>query len=120
MKMYFDLPLDQLRKYLPPRIEPEDFDAFWRETLAYTQTFPLDAQFEPVETGLKFLDVFDVTYRGYAGQEIKGWFFLPRECSRPLACIVEYIGYGGGRGHPFDWLMWGNAGYAHLVMDTRG
>ena len=34
--------------------------------------------------------------------------------------MVEYIGYGGGRGFPTDWLLWSSAGYAHLVMDTRG
>ena len=34
--------------------------------------------------------------------------------------IVEFIGYGGGRGHPFDWLHWSAAGHVHLVMDTRG
>jgi cephalosporin-C deacetylase len=40
--------------------------------------------------------------------------------SSPLPCIVEYIGYGGGRGSPLDWLVWSSAGFAHLVMDTRG
>jgi cephalosporin-C deacetylase len=33
---------------------------------------------------------------------------------------VEYIGYGGGRGSPLDWLLWSSAGYVHFVMDTRG
>jgi cephalosporin-C deacetylase len=31
---FFDLPLDQLQSYQPPRSEPDDFDAFWQETLA--------------------------------------------------------------------------------------
>ena len=118
--MYFDMPLEKLQTYLPARTEPKDFDAFWSETLERTRTFPLEAHFEPVETGLKFLEVYDVTYNGYGGQPIKGWFILPRERSNRLACIVEYIGYGGGRGHPFDWLLWGNLGYAHFVMDVRG
>lgn len=118
--MYFDMPLEKLQTYLPARTEPEDFDAFWSETLERTRTFPLEPLFEAVETGLKFLEVYDVTYNGYGGQPIKGWFILPRERSGRLACIVEYIGYGGGRGHPFDWLLWGNLGYAHFVMDVRG
>jgi cephalosporin-C deacetylase len=118
--MYFDLPLDQLQTYIPARIEPLDFDAFWDETLAQTRAYPLEARFEPVAVGLKFLDVFDVTFNGYGGQSIKGWLLLPRNRPESLACIVEYIGYGGGRGHPYDWLLWGNIGYAHLVMDVRG
>ncbi|MCA9960644.1 MAG: acetylxylan esterase [Anaerolineales bacterium] len=118
--MLFDLPLEQLQTYLPPRDEPADFDAFWQETLAEARQFPLDARFEPVQTGLKLVEVFDVTFAGYGGQPIKGWFLLPRQRTEPLPCVVEYIGYGGGRGLPIDWLLWVTAGYAHLVMDTRG
>ena len=61
-----------------------------------------------------------MTFSGYGGQPIKGWLLLPRVRSGSLPCVVEYIGYGGGRGLPLDWLLWSNAGYAHLVMDTRG
>jgi cephalosporin-C deacetylase len=118
--MYFDLPLEKLRDYLASRTEPEDFDAFWNETLNRTRAFPLEARFEPIETDLKFLDVFDATYNGYGGQSIKGWFFTPRTHSPALACIIEYIGYGGGRGYPLDWLLWSNLGYAHFIMDLRG
>lgn len=118
--MLFDLPLEQLQTYLPPRQEPADFDAFWQQTLAAARQYPLNAQFEPVQTGLKLVDVFDVTFAGYGGQPIKGWFVLPHQRTDPLPCVVEYIGYGGGRGLPSDWLLWANAGYAHLIMDTRG
>lgn len=116
----FDLPLDQLQQYRPPRTEPADFDAFWARTLAETAQFPVDAHFTPVDFGLTTVETYDVTYRGYHGQPIKGWLLLPRQRSGPLPCVVEYIGYGGGRGFPVDWLVWSSAGYAHFVMDTRG
>jgi cephalosporin-C deacetylase len=116
----FDYPLEQLKSYQPPRVEPADFDAFWQQTLAEARRYPLDARFEPVDYGLRLVESFDVTFRGYGGQEIKGWLQLPRQRSGPLPCVVEYIGYGGGRGFPTDWLVWSNAGYAHLIMDTRG
>jgi cephalosporin-C deacetylase len=118
--MLFDLPLEALEAYLPTRYEPEDFDLFWQETLAQTREFPLNPVFEPVDYGLHTLETFDVTFNGYGGQPIKGWFMIPRSRSGPLPCVVEYIGYGGGRGFPVDWLVWSSAGYAHLVMDTRG
>jgi cephalosporin-C deacetylase len=73
-----------------------------------------------VDSGLKLLEVFDVTFSGYAGQAVKGWFILPRERSGKIPCVVEYIGYGGGRGSPLNWLTWPVAGYATFVMDTRG
>lgn len=118
--MLFDLPLEQLRAYLPERDEPADFDLFWQNTLAEARQYPLDARFEPVDYGLKLVEIFDVTFNGFGGQPIKGWFLLPRGANAPLPVIVEYLGYGGGRGLPNDWLGWATAGYAHLVMDTRG
>jgi cephalosporin-C deacetylase len=118
--MFFDLPLDQLQTYLPPRQEPPDFDAFWQQTLAEARQFPLNAVFEPVNIGLRLVETFDLSFNGYGGQPIKGWLLLPRQRSGSLPCVIEYIGYGGGRGQPLEWLLWSNAGYAHLVMDTRG
>lgn len=120
MLMFFDLSLDELRVYRPPREEPEDFDTFWQKTLDEARRHPLAAHFEPVDFGLRLVDTYDVTFAGYGGQAVKGWFMLPRGAQGPLPCVVEYIGYGGGRGFPHDWLLWSNAGYAYLVMDTRG
>src|SRR5690349_4051255 len=116
----FDLPIEQLQAYLPARDEPADFDSFWQTTLAEARSFPLNAVFEPVNAGLKLVEVYDVTFNGYGGQPIKGWFILPKERVGALPCVVEFIGYGGGRGKPNDWLLWANVGYAHFVMDTRG
>jgi len=118
--MLFDLPLDELQTYRPPRPEPADFDAFWAATLAAARATPPAAAFTPINAGLRLIAVDDVTFRGYGGQPIRGWFLRPRGAAGPLPCVVEYIGYGGGRGHPHDWLLFAAAGYAHFVMDTRG
>ncbi|MBN2548024.1 MAG: acetylxylan esterase [Anaerolineales bacterium] len=117
---YFDLPYEELVNYCPPRQEPEDFDVFWQQTLAEARAHPLNASFIPVDFGLSTVDSFDVTFSGYAGQPIKGWLLLPRSRTNPLPCVVQYIGYGGGRGFPFEWLLWPSVGYATLIMDTRG
>ena len=118
--MIFDLPLEQLKRYLPPRFEPSDFDGFWSKTLADARRYPLDAVFEPLKTPLKSIEVSDVTFRGFGGQPIKGWLLVPRDRSGALPCLVEFIGYGGGRGDPLDWLLWPNVGYILFVMDVRG
>jgi cephalosporin-C deacetylase len=117
---FFDLPLEQLKTYLPERNEPADFAAFWSETLAETRTHPLNACFLPYDSGFRNIEVFDVSFNGYGGQPVKGWLLLPVVRRAKLPCVVEYIGYGGGRGFPIQWLGWSNAGFAHLVMDTRG
>jgi len=116
----FDYPIEQLRVYRPDRQEPADFDAFWQRTLAEARQHPLAARFDPTEYPLETIESYDVTFAGYGGQPIKGWLNLPRQRQGKLPCVVEYIGYGGGRGFPMDWLLWSAAGYAHFVMDTRG
>jgi cephalosporin-C deacetylase len=118
--MYFDMPLDELKAYLPEREEPRDFDEFWQQTLTELRQFPLDARFQAQDFGLHTIDTFDVCFNGYGGQQVRGWLLIPRQRTEPLPCVVEYIGYGGGRGFPIDWLLWSSAGFAHLVMDTRG
>jgi cephalosporin-C deacetylase len=116
----FDMPLEDLQRYLPAREEPEDFDAFWSATLEGARRHPLDARFEPVEYGLRLIECFDVTFSGFGGQPIKGWLLMPRQRSGPLACLVEYHGYNGGRGLPIESTLWASAGFAHLVIDIRG
>jgi cephalosporin-C deacetylase len=117
---FFDMPLEELERYRPALSEQPDFDEFWQRSLAETRAHPLDARFEATDFGLRTIEVFDVTFAGYAGQAIKGWFLLPKARSGSLPCVVQYIGYGGGRGFPYDWLLWSSAGFANFVMDTRG
>jgi cephalosporin-C deacetylase len=116
----FDLPLAQLITYRPSREEPADFDAFWAETLDEARSARRPTSFEPAYPELASLEVLDVTFSGHAGERIKAWLLLPRHADRPLPTVVEYIGYGGGRGLPTQWLTRVVAGYAHFVMDTRG
>ncbi|MBP1692464.1 MAG: acetyl xylan esterase family protein [Chloroflexi bacterium] len=117
---FFDLPLEELQEYKPGRDEPADFDTFWQTTLQQARQYPLEAHFTPVDYGLRTLEALDVTFNGYGGQPVKGWLLLPKVREAALPTVVEYIGYGGGRGFPTDWLFWPSLGYAFLVMDTRG
>ncbi|MEV7157925.1 acetylxylan esterase [Streptomyces misionensis] len=116
----FDLPLPELRAYRGRSTEPEDFDAFWEHTLKEARAHELDVRFEPVDAGLTTVEVYDVTFAGFGGHPVKGWLRLPAGAGEPLPLIVEFIGYGGGRGLPHQDLLWASTGRAHFVMDTRG
>ncbi|TBN57198.1 acetylesterase [Glaciihabitans arcticus] len=118
--MFTDLPEPQLREYRSAVTDPEDFDAFWDATLAATRAFDLGLVVEPVDAGLSTIDVFDVTFNGYGGQPVKAWLRVPASATGPLPAIVQFVGYGGGRGHALEDLLWASAGYAHFQMDTRG
>jgi len=117
---FFDLSLDALQTYRPELKSPADFDTFWRRTLDETRQYDLNPQFSPVNYSLTLVDIYDVTFAGYAGQSVKGWLVLPKQHEGKLPCVVEYLGYGSGRGFGFEHLLFASAGYAHFVMDTRG
>lgn len=117
--MLTDLDEAGLLAYRSAVTDPADFDAFWAETLDDAQRHPLDLVVEQVEVGLATVDVFDVTFSGFGGHRIRAWLHLPR-IDGPLPAVVQYQGYGGGRGHAYQSLLWSAAGYAHLSMDSRG
>ncbi|MFI6921180.1 acetylxylan esterase [Nonomuraea spiralis] len=115
----FDLPLDELAGYRPAVHRPDDFDDFWKTTL--DAQGPAAPVFTPVDAGLPLVEVYDVTFSGYGGAPIRCWLVLPAApASAPVPCVVQYLGYGRGRGEPYSWLTWPAAGYATLVMDSRG
>ncbi len=118
--MQSDLPLAELEAFRPAVADPQDFDQFWQTQLDEVAFFPIEARFDPVDTPLETVEVFDVTFAGHANAEIRGWLLLPRHRTGPLPTVVEYIGYGGGRGLSHESLLWSAAGYAHFRMDTRG
>jgi cephalosporin-C deacetylase len=118
--MFADLPLAELRRYLPDVAEPADFDEFWSGQLAAARAATWAPTFTPAAAAVRHADVFDVTFAGYGGDPVKGWLLVPHDPAPRGGVVVEYIGYGGGRGDPLDWLPWSCAGYVHLVMDTRG
>ncbi|MEU9456230.1 acetylxylan esterase [Streptomyces sp. NPDC048277] len=117
---HFDLPLEQLRDYRPEVPEPADFDQFWKSTLTEAATHDLDVRIASYETALVTVDAFDVVFAGFGGHPIKAWLVMPNGVEGPLPCVVEYIGYTGGRSYPWAHTTFPAAGWAHFVMDTRG
>lgn len=116
----FDLDLDELRKYTPSIGEPSDFDEFWATSIAEARAIGGDVVVTRAETFLSLVDVYDVTFPGFAGDPIGAWLIVPAGAQGPLPAVVTFVGYGGGRGLPSEHLAWANAGYAHLCVDTRG
>lgn len=115
-----DLTLDELVSYRPDVGRPDDFDAFWSRTLDEARTHDLDVRAEDVDTPYRTVAVQDVSFSGFGGDRIGAWFTVPRGLDGPLPAVVEFIGYNGGRDLPGESLRWASAGYAHLLVDTRG
>ncbi|WP_374946978.1 acetylxylan esterase [Agreia sp.] len=118
--MLIESDLDAVRSHRIGSAEPADFDDYWKATLAEAAQIPLDVRVATAETVLSLIDVFDVTFRGADGSDVRAWLRVPAGATGPLPTVVTYVGYGGGRGRPEESLTWVASGFAHLHMDTRG
>lgn len=119
----FDLSPAELASYDPRRPAPDDLGAFWERTLSETRAHALEPLMTPAQSPLVAVRSYDVSWRGGDGDPIRGWLHLPadgREAGTPVPGVVQFQGYGGGRGLVFENIFWAACGYAHLVMDTRG
>ena len=117
---YTDLPLDQLRNHISASVEPDHFDAFWRATLDEARADSWEPTFVAYDSGLALVESYDVSFPGFANHPIAGWLHVPRGATEALPCIVQFVGYGGGRGLAHENTLWAAAGYATLIMDTSG
>src|SRR3546814_4204477 len=87
----FDLPLTELEQYRPDVAEPDDFDGFWGRTLAESRAAGGDLVLERAATMLRTVDVWDVTFPGFAGDPIKAWNLRPAGRDDLLPIVVEYV-----------------------------
>lgn len=118
--MLTDLDRAGLAAYTSAYRAPADFDEFWAKTLAEAALFDLNPRLVEVRTPLTTIDVYDVTFAGFGGHPVRAWLRVPRGHTGRLPGLVQFHGYGSGRGAAIDDLLWASAGYAHLIMDVRG
>jgi cephalosporin-C deacetylase len=116
----FDMAERELRAYSPRIDTPSDFDDFWRRTLVAARAQSKAVRCELVAGPLQTVEVFDVTFSGFGGDPVRAWYLRPIAAIEAVPLIIEFVGYGGGRGLPHQHLQWPSAGFAYLIMDTRG
>ena len=121
---WYDLPLEQLREYRTGTAEPAGLDEWWSARLGEARASAERPRVTRYEAGVYGpLEVHDVEFSGARGDRIRGWYLRPPGSisgSGPVPVVVKFIGYGGGRGTPTEHTTLPAAGYAVLVMDTRG
>ncbi|MWB99499.1 prolyl oligopeptidase family serine peptidase [Agromyces sp. MMS17-SY077] len=116
---FTDLTLEELEDYRPDLPEPGGLDAFWNSTIAEARAAGGEVVRTPLDGPIAELVIEDLVFPGFAGDPVRGWVIRPKDAA-PRAAVVQFIGYGGGRGLPGEHLGWASAGYVHVVMDTRG
>ncbi|MDF2443084.1 MAG: cephalosporin-C deacetylase [Subtercola sp.] len=141
--MFTDMPETALRTFRSAVLDPSDFDEFWASTLSTARSAAVSRppSFTPFPTPLTSVTITDVAFAGFGGDEVRGWLVVPAGAdaaadpaagadaaanaaagdARPaLPAVIEYLGYGGGRGNPLAHLLYASAGFVHFVMDSRG
>ena len=118
---WFDLPLEELRKYRTSTDEPTGLDQWWAQRLngARAAARPVELTRYQPETYAP-LEVFDAEFSGAAGDRIKAWYLRPAGRDGAIPTVVKFIGYGGGRDLPIQHTLLPALGYALFVMDSRG
>ncbi|MBN2176370.1 MAG: acetylxylan esterase [Demequinaceae bacterium] len=117
---HYDLPLEELRAYAPTVREPADFDSFWQATIAESRGCGGEPILQAVDLPLPQVEAYDLTFPGFGGHPIKAWYSRPSGRDESLPVVVQFQGYGGGRGLAIEHTFWASAGFAHVMMDTRG
>ncbi len=117
---FTDLDRAALENYAPVVFEPDDFDERWRDTLAAARHSSRSVETASIDAGLTAFDIEDVAFSGFGGDPIRAWLVRPSGASGRLPVVIEFNGYGGGRGFPHERLLWPAAGYAYVFMDSRG
>ena len=99
--------LDELRAYKPNLAVPDDLDAFWDRTLAEARSTELVATATPVESGLtRHRDARRRIQRVRRARRSRAGCTCPPGATGPLPAVVEFVGYGGGRGLPHERVLW--------------
>ncbi|HBG76908.1 acetylxylan esterase [Eubacteriales bacterium mix99] len=106
--------------YRPPLTREADFDVFWRDTIAASESVPLNPKMEKYGYPSPYVSVYSVEYNGFDETGIHGWYLVPEFVPKEnLPCLIHYHGFSGNRGMPADFMQWIMMGVAVLSVDCR-
>ena len=99
---WFDLPLASLREHRTAAEEPPGLDGWWAERMDEARAAARPPGVTRYATDAYGpLHAYDVEFSGARGDRIRGWYLRPAGAGdAQLPLVVQFIGYGGGRGLP--------------------
>lgn len=115
-----DSKIQDLYAYLPELTKCDNFDSFWAETIEQSGQIPLTPHMEKVDYPSRYVTVYDITYAGFDGTPIHGWYLVPNFTSREKnPCLINYHGFSGNRGTPASLMHWVLSGMSVISVDCR-
>lgn len=121
MPLMFDMPLEELKTYQGTNPKPDDFDAFWDQSL--NEMISIDPQVEllPADFQTPFAECFHLFFTGIGGARIHAKFIRPRNSTVvQQPAVLMFHGYSGNSGDWFSMLPFAASGFSVAAMDCRG
>ncbi|MCP5094680.1 MAG: acetylxylan esterase [Chloroflexi bacterium] len=120
MPLSFDLPLEMLQTYQGRNPRPDDFDAFWDNSLAEMRAIDPQIKTVPAKFQTSFATCSHLTFTGMGGAQIHAKLLEPTQATTPHPAILMFHGYGSSSGDWADKLAYVAAGYTVAALDCRG
>lgn len=120
MPLTFDLPLEQLHSYQGRNPRPDDFEAFWDNSLAEMHTVDANVELVKADFQAPFADCFHMFFTAVGGARIHAKLLRPKETKTPSPAMLMFHGYSGSSGDWLDKLPYVAAGYTVAALDCRG
>lgn len=120
MPLMFDMPLEKLKTYQGVNPRPDDFDAFWEQSIAEMQALDPQVELVPADFETDFAECLELYFTGVGEARIHAKFLRPKEAPTPHPAVLMFHGYSGDAGDWSDKLGYVAMGYTVAALDCRG
>ncbi len=120
MPLSFDMPLEELQTYQGRNPKPDDFDAFWDESVREMHELGTEFRLEPANFSCSFADCYHLYFKGMGGARVHAKLLKPKQQTEPSPAILMFHGYSMDSGDWSSKLPYVAAGYTVAALDCRG
>ncbi len=120
MPLTFDLSLEELYTYQGRNPRPDDFDAYWDESLAEMHQLDPTIELVPADFQTPFADCHHLYFTGVGGARIHAQLLQPKQPAAGSPGLVIFHGYSINAGSWLSKLGYAASGYTVAALDCRG
>ena len=115
-----DMPLEKLREYRGVNPRPQDFDAYWDESLQEMHGIAPDPEYREAEFQAPSGHCQDLFFTGVGGARVHARLVCPPEDGKKHPALLMFHGYTGAAPDFFSMLPYAYAGFYVAALEVRG
>ena len=116
----FEMGMDELKRYTGTNPCPDDFDAYWQETLDEVTAAGTAYTLEKAAFEAPGVECYNLYFTGIDGTRVHAKFLKPEKTEGKIPGICVFHGYHHFSGSWFERLAFVYSGKAVLALDSRG